>query len=75
MRSIEIDKEEKSRIKLGANWSNLSGKIKKEFPNITKSDLQFMSRGESELISRLQVKSEKTKSQIREWLRNTAKIM
>ncbi|MEQ8364900.1 MAG: general stress protein CsbD [Cyclobacteriaceae bacterium] len=66
---------EESDLKLGANWNNLSGKIKKEFPNVSSSDLQFMSRGENELIGRLQIKSGKTKSQIRDWVRSTAKII
>ncbi|MCB0492042.1 MAG: hypothetical protein KDC93_06460 [Cyclobacteriaceae bacterium] len=73
---IENKKEaEESDLKLGTNWNNLSGRIKKEFPNVSNSDLQFMSRGENELIGRLQIKSGKTKSQIREWVRSTAKIM
>lgn len=75
MESKVRKKEEELKIKLGANWSNLKGRIKKEFPNVSNSDLQFMSRGENELIGRLQIKSGKTKSQIREWVRNTAKIM
>ncbi|MFZ1806929.1 MAG: general stress protein CsbD [Cyclobacteriaceae bacterium] len=68
-------KVEESDLKLGANWNNLSGRIKKEFPNVSSSDLQFMSRGENELIGRLQIKSGKTKTQIRDWVRNSAKIM
>lgn len=62
-------------LKLGANWNNLREKIKKEFPGISPSDLQFMSRGENELIGRLQMKSGKTKTQIREWVRAMAKII
>lgn len=62
-------------MKHGANWTNLRGKIRKEFPNITESDLQYMARGENELIGRLHMKSGRTKSQIREWVRSTAKIL
>ncbi|HCR53485.1 MAG TPA: general stress protein CsbD [Cytophagales bacterium] len=75
MNSEEKKNKKQLDLKLGANWNNLSGKIKKEFPNVTNSDLQFMSRGENELIGRLQIKSGKTKSQIRDWVRSTAKIM
>lgn len=57
------------------NWANLRGRIKKEFSNVTDSDLQFMGRGENELIGRLQMKTGKTKTQIREWIRSTTKIM
>lgn len=63
------------QLQLGANWTNLRGKIKDEFPNVTTSDFQFMARGENELIGRLQMKSGRTKSQIREWVRSTAKIL
>jgi len=75
MNSEEKKNKKQLDLKLGANWNNLSGKIKKEFPNVTNSDLQFMSRGENELIGRLQIKSGKTKSQIRDWVRSTAKII
>lgn len=76
MEQKESDKRTNtSDLKLGPNWNNLKGRIKKEFPNISNSDLQFMSRGENELIGQLQIKSGKTKSQIRDWVRNTAKIM
>lgn len=62
-------------LKLGVNWNKLSEKIKKEFPGVSASDLQFMSRGENELIGRLQMKTGKTKTQLREWVRATAKII
>ncbi len=58
-----------------ANWTELRGRIKKEFPNLTDTDLQFMAKGKNELIGRLQIKSGKTKDQIRNWMRSTAKIM
>ncbi len=70
--------KEKENIKtpdLDTNWNDLRGKIKKEFANITNDDLQFMSRGENELIGRLQIKSGRTKSQIRDWIRSSSKIM
>lgn len=75
MKQKENNKKVESDLKLGSNWNNLSGRIKKEFPNVSSSDLQFMSRGETELIGRLQIKSGKTKTQIRDWVRNSAKIM
>ncbi|HOO09596.1 MAG TPA: hypothetical protein PKW06_06630 [Cyclobacteriaceae bacterium] len=75
MKQKEEKQQEKPRIKLGANWGKLRGMIKRDFPNVTNSDLQFMSRGENELIGRLQVKSGKTKSQIRDWVRNSSKII
>lgn len=70
-----VKNTKESDLSLGANWNNLSGRIKKEFPNVSSGDLQFMARGENELIGRLQMKTGKTKTQIRDWVRNTAKIM
>ena len=54
-----------------ANWSEISGKIKKTFPNVSERDLQFMAQGENELIGRLQMKSGKTKLQIRNWIKSS----
>ncbi len=57
------------------NWNDLSGKIRNTFPNVTDKDLQFMANGENELIGRLQMKTGKTRSQIRDWVRNSSKII
>lgn len=77
MKSKESNNQvsEENDLKLGVNWTDLRGKIKDEFPNVTSGDLQFMARGENELIGRMQIKSGRTKSQIREWIRSTAKIL
>ncbi|MEQ9592736.1 MAG: hypothetical protein RLN86_09065 [Cyclobacteriaceae bacterium] len=69
------EKEDIKTPDLDTNWNDLRGKIKKEFANVTNEDLQFMSRGENELIGRLQIKSGRTKSQIRDWVRSSSKIM
>ena len=58
-------------IQLGGNWNTLSQRLKKQFPAITRSDLQFMARGENELIARLQLMTGKTKSEIRQWIRES----
>ena len=67
--------ENKSLIDLKANWNELKGKIRNEFPTVSDADLQFMSQGENELMGRLQMKSGRTKSQIRDWVNSSAKIM
>ena len=56
---------------LKANWNEISGKIRDTFPNVSDRDLQFMSQGEDELIGRLQMKSGKTKAQIRNWIQSS----
>ena len=53
MAEVKRDEKQGANLKLGANWNNLLGRIKQDFPNINNSDLQFMSRGENELIGRL----------------------
>lgn len=58
-----------------ANWKDLSGKIRNTFPNVTDKDLQFMANGENELIGRLQMKTGKTRSQIRDWVKKSSKII
>lgn len=57
------------------NWNDLSGRIRNAFPNVTDKDLQFMANGEDELIGRLQMKSGKTRAQIRDWVKNSSKII
>ena len=56
---------------LTSNWNEISGRIRKNFPNVTDRDLQFMSQGENELIGRLQMKTGKTKAQIRNWIQSS----
>lgn len=65
----------KPLIDLKTNWNDLKGKIRREFPAVSDADLQFMSQGENELIGRLQMKSGRTKRQIRDWVNSSAKIM
>lgn len=56
---------------LKTNWNEISGRIRKTYPSITDRDLQFMSQGENELIGRLQMKTGKTKAQIRSWVQSS----
>jgi uncharacterized protein YjbJ (UPF0337 family) len=57
------------------NWNDLSGKIRNAFPNVTDKDLQFMANGENELIGRLQMKTGRTRAQIRDWVKKSSKII
>lgn len=69
------DKTPETSSENKSNWNALSGKIRETFPNVSESDLQFMSKGTDELIGRLQIKTGKTKAQIREWVDRSSKIM
>ncbi len=66
---------ENKKEDLNTNWNEISGRIKKTFPNVSDRDLQFMAQGENELIGRLQMKTGRTKAQIRDWVRKSSKIM
>lgn len=68
------EKEKNTSPELNTNWNDIRGRIRKNFPNVTDRDLQFMSQGENALIGRLQMKTGKTKAQIRNWIRSS-KIM
>ena len=68
---MQKNSKKANALPLTANWNEISGKIKETFPNVSERDLQFMAQGESELIGRLQVKSGKTKAQIRNWIQSS----
>lgn len=74
-KSQKSNENNDSKFDVNINWNDLSGKIRNTFPSVTDKDLQFMANGENELIGRLQMKSGKTKSQIRDWVRNSSKII
>lgn len=50
------------------NWPKYREKIKRQHPELTDEDLKYEPGGEKELILRLQVKLNKTKQDIRNWL-------
>ncbi|MHB1688707.1 MAG: CsbD family protein [Ignavibacteriaceae bacterium] len=54
-----------NKLNIKGNWSELSGKLKQKFANLTDDDLLFKEGKEEELLGRLQQKLGKTKEQIR----------
>lgn len=64
-------KENQTLPDLKTNWNEISGRIRNTFPNISDNDLQFMAQGKNELIGRLQMKTGKTKTQIRNWMHSS----
>ena len=71
MKYIKTKIEQNPIPDLTTNWNEIRGKIRETFPHITNRDLQFMSQGENELIGRLQMKTGKTKAQIRNWVQSS----
>jgi uncharacterized protein YjbJ (UPF0337 family) len=55
-----------NKLTITGNWSELAGKLKQKFANLTDDDLLFKEGKEEELLGRLQQKLGKTKEQIRD---------
>lgn len=74
-REWETSAEEHIPDELGlkANWNELRGKIKDQYPDLQDEDLEFMN--EADMINRLQRKTGKTKLEIRRWLHSISKII
>lgn len=51
------------------DWEKKKEVLKKEYPNLTDEDLAYNSDNEDELLEKLVKKMEKTKHEIRGWLR------
>ena len=52
-------------LNLKGRWSEIEGKLKQKYANLTDDDLLFKEGKEEELLGRLQKKLGKTKEQIR----------
>jgi len=55
-----------NKLQIKGQWSEVSGKLKQKYANLTDDDLLFAEGKEEELLGRLQQKLGKTKEQIRE---------
>ena len=51
------------------NWPQYRDRLKKEHPELTDEDLKYEPGDEEEVLKRLQAKLNKTKHEIRNWLR------
>ncbi len=54
--------------KIKGNWNQLKGKLKQEYGELTDDDLTYTEGKEDELLGRIQEKTGKTKSQIKEYI-------
>ena len=55
-------------LKMKGNWNEVKGKVKQHWANLTDDDLLYEEGKEDELYGRIQKKTGKTKSEIKEWI-------
>ena len=68
METTQVKKDE--TFKITGNWSEQSKQMKSKFPQLTDSDLKFEPGKESELLSRLETKLEKSHEEVIDIIKN-----
>lgn len=56
--------------KLKGNWNQIKGEMKQQWGDLTDDDLTYAEGQEDELLGRLQEKTGKAKTEIKEWINN-----
>ncbi len=56
------------KLKLKGNWTELKGKMKQEYADLTDDDLLYEEGRDEELLGKIQKKIGKTKDQVIEWI-------
>lgn len=51
-------------LRIKGNWSQMKGKIKQKFPDLTDDDLNFVPGKEDDLLGRIQRKTGKTRDEV-----------
>lgn len=54
--------------KLRGNWNVIKGRLKQDYSHLTDDDLKYQEGKEDELIGRLQRKTGKTKSELKDYI-------
>lgn len=57
-----------NKLEIKGQWSEIAGKLKQKYANLTDDDLLFAEGKEEELLGKLQQKLGKTKEQIRDMI-------
>lgn len=57
-----------TKDKLKGNWNQMKGKIKQQYGELTEDDLTYTEGKEDELIGRIQKKTGKTKSEVKNFI-------
>lgn len=59
-----------TQLKIKGNWNQIKGKLKQEYAKLTDNDLMYEEGKEEELYGRIQERTGKTKSEIKEFIDN-----
>lgn len=54
--------------KLKGNWNQVKGKLKQEYGDLTDDDLTYAEGQEDELLGRIQEKTGKTKTEVKDFI-------
>ncbi|MCW2263880.1 MULTISPECIES: CsbD family protein [Sphingobacterium] len=57
-----------SELTWKGRWSELKGKVKQQYADLTDDDLLYAEGKEDELLGKLQKKTGKTKEEVEDWL-------
>jgi len=55
------------KLRIKGNWNELKGRAKQEWADLTDDDLLYEEGKEEELLGRIQIKTGKTRDEIKDW--------
>jgi uncharacterized protein YjbJ (UPF0337 family) len=55
------------KLRIKGNWNELKGRVKQEWADLTDDDLLYEEGKEDELLGRIQIKTGKTRDEIKDW--------
>jgi uncharacterized protein YjbJ (UPF0337 family) len=55
------------KLRIKGNWNELKGRAKQEWADLTDDDLLYEEGKEDELLGRIQIKTGKTRDEIKDW--------
>lgn len=55
------------KLRIKGNWNELKGRVKQEWAGLTEDDLLYEEGKEDELLGRIQIKTGKTRDEIKDW--------
>lgn len=54
--------------KIKGNWNQIKGKMKEEYAELTENDLMYEEGKEDQWLGKIQKKTGKTKSELKDWI-------
>lgn len=69
---MNAPKEKKSEVlKISTDWEKKSKLLRRRFPQLMPSDLEFIKNDENDLLERIEKRLKKTRSEVIEIIKNT----